>query len=106
MTAGRRFSFLSIGKLLVALAAVAEGPFIQQASTISTREVSKTLSLQAALAVDLPPGCTADVTGEFRTPTTPSRTSLTITRTMFQSPMALTAAQEFAQAMYRVLAWL
>jgi hypothetical protein len=30
------------------------------------------LSLQAALAVDLPPGYTADVTGEFRTPTTPS----------------------------------
>jgi hypothetical protein len=72
MTAGRRFSFLSIAKLLVTLAAIAEGPFIQQASTISTREISKTLSLQAALAVDLPPGYTADVTGEFRTPTTPS----------------------------------
>jgi hypothetical protein len=63
MTAGRRFSFLSIAKLLVTLAAIAEGPFIQQASTISTREISKTLSLQAALAVDLPPGYTADVTG-------------------------------------------
>ncbi|KAN0110978.1 hypothetical protein V8E51_007365 [Hyaloscypha variabilis] len=72
MTAGRRFSFLSIAKLLVTLAAIAEGPFIQQASTISNREVSKQVSLQAALAVDLPPGYTADVTGEFRTPTTPS----------------------------------
>ncbi|KAF4626857.1 hypothetical protein G7Y89_g11298 [Cudoniella acicularis] len=72
MTAGRRFSFLSIAKLLVTLAAITEGPFIQQASTISTREVSKTLSLQAALAVNLPPGYTADVTGEYRKPTTPS----------------------------------
>jgi len=72
MTAGRRFSFLSIAKLLVTLAAIAEGPFIQQASTISNREVSKPVSLQAALAVDLPRGYTADVTGEFRTPTTPS----------------------------------
>ena len=72
MTAGRRFSFLSIAKLLVTIAAIAEGPFIQQASTISTRKVSKTLSLEAALAVDLPPGYTADVTGEFRIPTTPS----------------------------------
>ena len=51
MTAGRRFSFLSIAKLLVTLAAIAEGPFIQQASTIATRKVSKTVSLQAALAV-------------------------------------------------------
>lgn len=72
MTAGRRFSLLSIAKLLVALAAIAEGPFIQQASTISTREVSRTLSLQAALAANLPSGYTAEVTGEFRVPTTPS----------------------------------
>ena len=72
LTAGRRFSFLSIAKLLVTLAAIAEGPFIQQASTISTREISKPVSLQAALAANLPQGYTAEVTGEYREPTTPS----------------------------------
>jgi hypothetical protein len=54
VTAGRGFSMVSIAKLLVTLAAIAEGPFIQQASTISTREVSRTIPLQAALAVNLP----------------------------------------------------
>lgn len=71
MTAGRRSSILSIAKLLVTLAAIAEGPLIQQASTISTRKISKPLPLQAAFAIDLPPGYTAYVAGMGQTPTTP-----------------------------------
>ena len=72
MTAGRRSSILSIAKLLVTLAAIAEGPLIQQASTISTRKISKPLPLQAAFAIDLPPGYTAYLAGMGQTPTTPS----------------------------------
>jgi hypothetical protein len=63
---------LSIAKLLVTLAAIAEGAFIQQASIISAREVSETVLLQAALAANLPQGYTANITGDQRSPTVPS----------------------------------
>lgn len=72
LTAGRQISVMSVAKVFVALAAITEGPLVQQASKISSRQVSNTMPLQVALAPNLPPGYTADVTGEFRVPTTPS----------------------------------
>ncbi|RDW91716.1 hypothetical protein BP5796_02881 [Coleophoma crateriformis] len=72
ITAGRHFNVLSAASILVALAAL-EGPLLQRASPRPlTRQVQKDVMLQAALAMNLPSGYTADVTGEYRTPTTPT----------------------------------
>lgn len=71
LTAGRHFNLLSAASILVTLAAI-EGPLIQKASTIASRQVSRTMPMTAAVAVNLPSGYTASITGEYRTPTTPT----------------------------------
>jgi len=71
-TAGRRSSLLSISKLFIAVAAIAEGPLLQRATTIAAREVSRPFSLQAALAVNLFPVTTAQLLEESTIPNYPT----------------------------------
>jgi hypothetical protein len=61
--ARQRFTHLSVAKLLVTFAAIAEGPLIQQASTTSTRTMLRTLPLEVDYAMDLPLRNTANITG-------------------------------------------
>jgi hypothetical protein len=104
-TAGRRSSLLSISKLFIAVAAIAEGPLLQRATTIAAREVSRPFSLQAALAVNLFPVTTAQLLEESTIPNYPlsqiilraiSLAPTTTIRIESQSHMDSTDVQESA----------
>ncbi|CZR68352.1 uncharacterized protein PAC_18251 [Phialocephala subalpina] len=70
-TAGKNFNIISLATILVAIAMV-EGPIIQKASIVSTRQVSKPISILASLAPNLPSGYTAVAIGHSYWPTMPT----------------------------------
>jgi hypothetical protein len=69
--AGKNSNFISLATILVTIAMV-EGPIVQRASVVSTRQATKPISMSASLAPDLPPGYTASATGNSFWPTTPT----------------------------------
>ncbi|KAL3418871.1 hypothetical protein PVAG01_09092 [Phlyctema vagabunda] len=71
VTSGSQFTFIAAATICVTVAAI-EGPLLQRASTVRTRAVPKPVTLQVAMAVNVPSGYTADVTGESSYPTNPS----------------------------------
>lgn len=77
ITSGSQFSFIAAATILVTVAAI-EGPLLQRASTIHNRQVPRPVTLQVGMAVNMPEGYTADVTGESSYPTNPSSAFSTI----------------------------
>lgn len=71
ITAGSQFSSVAAAAIFVTVAAI-ENPLLQRASTIHTRQVPQPVTLNVAMAVNLPSGYTADVTGHSIYPTNPS----------------------------------
>lgn len=70
-TSWKHFNLISLATILVTLAMI-EGPLMQKASSVSTRQISRPVSLVASIAPNLPSGYTAMATGEYRVPRMPT----------------------------------
>ena len=67
LTAGRHFNKLALASIVVSVAVV-DGPLLQRASTIISKDITSSTMLRASIAPQLPIGYTSTMLGRVETP--------------------------------------